>query len=279
MAGIDGVVVRASGLVKDYGGDSPPALRGIDVELGAGTFTSVMGPSGSGKSTLLHLLGGMDRPTAGEVEVAGKQLSTLDDDALSALRRDAIGFVFQSYNLVPVLTAAENVALPAVIAGQKADTYGDRLEDALRMVDLLDHRDKRPSQMSGGQQQRVALARALFNQPAIVLADEPTGNLDSATGADMLALLRQIVDAYGTTILMVTHDPRAAAISDEVLLLRDGTIAGRLALSHEVALESRATQLTAWLADPSAPVVDLNELDAPPSAPKPRRRRAITKEA
>jgi putative ABC transport system ATP-binding protein len=275
-------VVRASALIKDYGGDSPPALRGVDLDLAPGSFTSVMGPSGSGKSTLLHLLGGMDRPTAGEVEVAGKQLSSLDDDELSLLRRDAIGFVFQAYNLVPVLTAAENVALPAVIAGRKPAEDTDRLDEVLEMVGLTEHRTKLPSQMSGGQQQRVALARALFNRPTIVLADEPTGNLDSTTGAEVLALLRRIADESGTTILMVTHDPRAAAISDEVVLLRDGEVAGRLPLLHEHPLESRAAQLTAWLADPTAPVIDLTELEKPQPArraPARRRARAVAKEA
>ena len=251
MAGVASVV-RASALTKDYGGDSPPALRGVDVELAKGSFTSVMGPSGSGKSTLLHLLGGMDRPTEGEVEVGGRALSSLDDDALSALRRDEIGFVFQAFNLVPVLSAEDNVALPAVIAGEKPSAYTDRLDEALQVVDLTAHRSKLPSQMSGGQQQRVALARALFNRPTIVLADEPTGNLDSTTGAEVLALLRRIVDDLNTTVLMVTHDPRAAAMSDEVILLHDGQVAGRLALSGATALETRTAELTAWLADPTA---------------------------
>lgn len=264
--------MRASALTKEYGGDSPAALRGVDVVLGRGRFTSVMGPSGSGKSTLLHLLGGMDRPTSGEVEVGGKSLSKLDDDALSALRRDEIGFVFQAYNLVPVLSAEENVALPAVIAGEKPSAYADRLDDALRTVDLEAHRTKLPSQMSGGQQQRIALARALFNRPTIVLADEPTGNLDSATGAEVLALLRRIVDDLGTTVLMVTHDPRAAAMSDEVILLRDGEVAGRLPLVPDVPLESRATQLTAWLADPTAPMVS----PVAPRRPRARRRTTAT---
>jgi putative ABC transport system ATP-binding protein len=273
-------VVRATALVKDYGGDAPPALGGVDVELAAGTFTSVMGPSGSGKSTLLHLLGGMDRPSGGEVEIDGRSLATLDDDALSLLRRDAIGFVFQSYNLVPVLTAGENVSLPAVIAGRKPAEGSARLDEVLELVGLTEHRSKLPSQMSGGQQQRVAIARALFNAPKVVLADEPTGNLDSTTGAEVLDLLRRIVDESGTTILMVTHDPRAAAMSDEVVLLRDGRIAGRLPLSHQHPLEARASQLTAWLADPTAPVVDLTELEKPPvAAPRRRRTRALAKEA
>ena len=278
MAGSE-PVVRASALTKEYGGDSPAALRGVDVELAPGSFTSVMGPSGSGKSTLLHLLGGMDRPTSGEVEVGGRPLSKLDDDALSVLRRDQIGFVFQAFNLVPVLSAEDNVALPAVIAGEKPGAYADRLDDALRVVDLEGHRSKLPSQMSGGQQQRVALARALFNRPTVVLADEPTGNLDSATGAEVLGLLRRIVDDLGTTVLMVTHDPRAAAMSDEVILLHDGEVAGCLALSRDVSLEARATQLTAWLADPTAAVASPPEAARKPRAARRRVASATAKDS
>jgi putative ABC transport system ATP-binding protein len=268
------IAVRAERLVKDYGGAAAPALGGIDLALASGSFTSVMGPSGSGKSTLLHLLGGMDSPTSGEIEIAGIPLASLDDDGLAAVRRQEVGFVFQAYNLVPVLNAAENIALPAVIGREPESSYATRLDEVLAMVGLSEHRTKLPSQMSGGQQQRVAIARALFNRPAVVLADEPTGNLDSVTGAEVLALLRQIVDEVGTTVLMVTHDPRAASYGDEVILLRDGLVAGRLPFPAEATLDIRASGLASWLVDPAA--ASLIEL---PAQPRKRRRQPDTRRA
>ena len=240
--------VRASGLVKQYDGMAAPALGGVDLELSPGSFVSVMGPSGSGKSTLLHLLGGLDRPSAGEVEIEGKRLSTLSAEDLANMRRTRIGFVFQAFNLVPVLTAAQNVSLPAVLGSGKPGRYEQRLDTCLERVGLSGKADRLPSELSGGEQQRVAIARALFIEPAVVLADEPTGNLDSTTGAEILALLQQVADA-STTVLMVTHDPRAAAASDEVVLLGDGTVTGRMELAGEGDdLATRATRIFGWLA-------------------------------
>ena len=199
---------RLASLVRRYGeGDSAvEALRGVSLEVPAGQFTAIMGPSGSGKSTLMHLLAGLDRPTEGTVEIGGKDITTMGDKQLTLLRRSHIGFVFQAFNLVPTLTAEENMTLPLAIAGKKPDrswVEGRRS----RRVGLDDRRSHRPAEMSGGQQQRVALARALVSEPTVLFADEPTGNLDSHTGAEVLELLRDAVSAYGQTIVMVTHDP------------------------------------------------------------------------
>ena len=221
-------VVRAAGLVKRYGvGDAQvDALRGVDVAFEAGSFTAIMGPSGSGKSTLLHILAGLERPTEGWVELDGTRLDELDDRALTLLRRRAVGFIFQAYNLLPVLTAQGNITLPLRIAGRKADAgWLDQLIDA---VGLDDRREHRPAEMSGGQQQRVAVARALITRPAVVFGDEPTGNLDSVSSREVLALMRRVVDEFGQTIVMVTHDPSAAAVADRVVFLADGRLAGTL---------------------------------------------------
>jgi len=198
------------------------ALRGVSIAFPAGEFTAIMGPSGSGKSTLMHLLAGLDRPTSGSVVVDGRELAGLDDRRLTELRRDKLGFVFQSFNLVPVLTARENITLPATLAGRKPDpAWYETLVATVGLADRLTHR---PSELSGGQQQRVAVARALISRPAVVFADEPTGNLASATSAEVLGLLRRAVDEFGQTVIMVTHDAGAAAAADRVVVLRDGEV-------------------------------------------------------
>jgi len=200
------------------------ALDNVDLSVESGEFLAIMGPSGSGKSTLLHLLGGLDTPTSGEIILAGESLSNLSDDRLTLVRRHKVGFIFQFYNLLPTLTAEENVALPLLIDGQAAHKHNARLGGLLSLVGLLDRRDHRPNQLSGGQQQRVAIARAFANEPEIVLADEPTGNLDSKTGAAILQLLRRTCTELNATIVMVTHDPRAASYADRVIFLKDGQI-------------------------------------------------------
>jgi putative ABC transport system ATP-binding protein len=219
-------VVQGHGLVKRFGmGTSAvDALRGVDVAFQPGSFTAIMGPSGSGKSTLLHILAGLDRPTEGWVEIAGTRLDRLSDRDLTLLRRRSVGFVFQSYNLLPVLTAEENITLPLRIGGQRPDR--EWLETLIDAVGLGDRRTHRPAEMSGGQQQRVAVARALITRPAVVFGDEPTGNLDSTSSREILELLRRAVDDLGQTIVMVTHDPSAATIADRVVFLADGSIAG-----------------------------------------------------
>ncbi|MDQ2675448.1 MAG: ABC transporter ATP-binding protein [Actinomycetota bacterium] len=217
-------VVRASKLSKRYG-EGPTAvdaLRDVDVEFEAGTFTAIMGPSGSGKSTLLHLLAGLERPTAGQVEIAGRELAKLSDRQLTLMRRQEVGFVFQTYNLLPVLTAEENITLPLDIGGNSPERGW--LDELMAAMGIADRRDHRPDEMSGGEQQRVAVARALIGRPAVVFADEPTGNLDSVSSQEILALLRHAVDEFGQTIVMVTHDPRAAAVADRVVFLADGRI-------------------------------------------------------
>jgi putative ABC transport system ATP-binding protein len=217
-------VVVARELARRYGsGDAAvDALRGVDVDLVRGQFTAIMGPSGSGKSTLMHILAGLDEATHGEVWVDGVKITGMKERELTMLRREKIGFIFQSYNLLPMLTGEENMALPLTIAGRKADRgWLDRLVDA---VGLRDRKDHRPAEMSGGQQQRVAVARALISRPAVVFADEPTGNLDSKTSDEVLALLRQSADEFGQTIVMVTHDPHAATSADRILFLQDGQI-------------------------------------------------------
>jgi len=217
-------VVRGHALAKRYGeGDAAvDALRGVDVAFVPGTFTAIMGPSGSGKSTLMHCLAGLDRPTDGWVEIDGTRLDRLSDRELTLLRRRRVGFIFQSYNLLPVLDAEENIVLPLRIGGQEPDRiWLDTLIDAVGLRDRLTHR---PSEMSGGQQQRVAVARALVTRPAVVFADEPTGNLDSKSSKEVLALLRRTVDDLGQTIVMVTHDAAAAAVADRLLFLADGRI-------------------------------------------------------
>jgi putative ABC transport system ATP-binding protein len=220
----DGDVVAAHDLTRRFGaGDAAvDALRGVTVGFGPGTFTAIMGPSGSGKSTLMHILAGLDRPTSGWVEIAGTRLDELDDRELTLLRRERVGFIFQSFNLLPVLTAEENVLLPLRIAGHKPDPAW--VEKLIGTVGLSERRTHRPSELSGGQQQRVAVARALISRPAVLFADEPTGNLDSVSSREVLMLLRRAVDDFHQTIVMVTHDPSAAAIADRVLFLADGRI-------------------------------------------------------
>jgi putative ABC transport system ATP-binding protein len=217
-------VVSARGLVRRYGqGDTTvEALRGVSLDVAAGGLTAVMGPSGSGKSTLMHILAGLDQPTEGTAEIAGEDITRMADNELTRLRRRHIGFVFQFFNLLPMLSAEENVVLPLSIAGEKPDKAW--LEQLLSDVGLQDRRRHRPSELSGGQQQRVAIARSLVTRPTVLFADEPTGNLDSTTGMEILELLRASVDERGQTIVMVTHDLRAARFADRVLHLADGEI-------------------------------------------------------
>jgi putative ABC transport system ATP-binding protein len=216
--------VQAVEITRRYGerDSAVDALRGVSLEVPAGQFTAVMGASGSGKSTLMHILAGLDRPTSGRVAVDDRELTTMGDRELTLLRRRHVGFVFQFFNLLPVLTAEENVALPLSLAGKKPE--GEWLETLLDKVGLRDRRHHRPAELSGGQQQRVAIARALVTRPTVLFADEPTGNLDSHTGDEILDLLRQSVDDYGQTAVMVTHDPRAATAADRVLFLADGVV-------------------------------------------------------
>jgi putative ABC transport system ATP-binding protein len=219
-----GPVVEAHELTRRYGeGDTAvDALRGIDLEVASAKLTAVMGPSGSGKSTLMHILAALDKPTTGYVAIAGTRLGELSDNEITKVRREHIGFVFQFFNLLPMLTADENVRLPLTIAGEKPDEAW--YEDLIKSVGLADRRTHRPAELSGGQQQRVAIARALVSRPTVVFADEPTGNLDSKTGSEILELMRHSVDAFAQTTVMVTHDPRAAAIADRILFLADGLI-------------------------------------------------------
>jgi putative ABC transport system ATP-binding protein len=219
-----GAVVAALEVTRRYGeADSAvDALRGVTMDLPEGQFAAVMGPSGSGKSTLMHILAGLDVPTTGRVWVGGEDITTMDDDELTLLRRRRIGFIFQFFNLLPMLTAEDNVVLPLTIAGEKPDPVW--VDEVIHQVGLSDRRTHRPAELSGGQQQRVAIARALVSRPTILFADEPTGNLDSTTSEEILALMRESVDAYGQTTLMVTHDATAAAIGDRILFLADGNI-------------------------------------------------------
>jgi putative ABC transport system ATP-binding protein len=224
-------VLEARQLAKTYraGGVDVLALRGVDLALAAGEFVAVMGPSGCGKSTLLNLLGGLDRPTAGEVLLGGKRVDQLSETRLALLRRREIGFVFQFFNLVPSLSAAENVELPALLGGASRAAARTRRDELLGAVGLTDKGKLAPGQLSGGQQQRIALARALANRPRAVLADEPTGNLDTASSREVLALLRRARDA-GQALLVVTHDPRVAAAADRIVTMRDGLVVDEAAL-------------------------------------------------
>ncbi len=217
-------IVTATDLRRRYGeGDTAvDALDGVTVSFERGRFSAIMGPSGSGKSTLMHILAGLDRPTSGSVELDGAEITTLDDGDLTKLRRDKLGFIFQFFNLIPVLTAEENIVLPLSIAGRKPDE--EWLEELIGTVGLGDRRTHRPAELSGGQQQRVAVARALISKPAVVFADEPTGNLDSKASEEVLQLLRHSVDDFRQTVVMVTHDPEAASYADRLVVLRDGQI-------------------------------------------------------
>jgi len=221
---LNSTAVTSTDVSRRYGeGDAAvDALRGVTVDIPEGQFTAVMGPSGSGKSTLMHILAGLDRPTEGSVTIAGREITTMGDQELTLLRREHIGFIFQFFNLLPMLTAEENIVLPLRLAGQKVDRAW--VDEILAKVGLDDRREHRPAQLSGGQQQRVAIARALVSKPTVMFADEPTGNLDSHTGEEILGLMRESVETYGQTTVMVTHDSRAAAMADRILFLADGRI-------------------------------------------------------
>jgi putative ABC transport system ATP-binding protein len=217
-------IVTATDVRRRYGeGDAAvDALAGVTTSFERGRYSAIMGPSGSGKSTLMHILAGLDRPTAGSVELDGVEITTLDDGDLTRLRRDKLGFIFQFFNLIPVLTAEENIVLPLSIAGKRPDD--EWLHHLVETVELGDRLTHRPAELSGGQQQRVAVARALISKPAVVFADEPTGNLDSKSSEEVLRLLRRSVDDLGQTVVMVTHDPEAASYADRLVVLRDGRI-------------------------------------------------------
>ena len=226
MNGELNTAVQVVDLEKVYGSGAATvrALKGVSLGFEAGEFTAIMGPSGSGKSTLLHVLGALEEPSSGRVVVGGEDLSGLSDRELTLLRRARMGFVFQFFNLIPTLSAEENVMLPVLISGEKANKYKRRLEEVISLVGLEGRRTHRPDELSGGEQQRVAIARALIRHPDVVLADEPTGNLDSTTGAGVLELLRESAARYGQTVVMVTHDARAAAVADRVVFLADGRV-------------------------------------------------------
>jgi putative ABC transport system ATP-binding protein len=219
-------IVSARDVTRRYGeGDAAvDALRGITLDFPAGGFTAIMGPSGSGKSTLMHILAGLDRPTSGTVMIDGKDITKMDDGELTRLRRDRLGFVFQFFNLVPVLNAEQNMLLPLSIAGRRPDRQW--IEQLMQTVGIADRSTHRPAELSGGQQQRVAVARALVSRPAVIFADEPTGNLDSKTSEEVLALLRRAVDEFGQSVVMVTHDQQAASFADRRIELVDGRVVG-----------------------------------------------------
>ncbi len=243
--GSTGPVVVARDVTRQFGhGDTRvDALRGISLEIPRGQLTAVMGPSGSGKSTLMHILAGLDKPTEGTVAIGGTEITNLKDSDLTKLRRQHIGFVFQFFNLLPMLSAEENITLPLAIAGEKVEpTF---FADLIGKVGLADRLSHRPAELSGGQQQRVAIARALVSQPSVVFADEPTGNLDSQTSGEILELMRDSVDTYGQTTVMVTHDARAAAIADRILFLADGLIVRDLPRSSQADVLAAMNELNA----------------------------------
>jgi putative ABC transport system ATP-binding protein len=223
-------IIHTNSLSKQYqmGEVTVEALKGVDFIVQKGQFVAIMGPSGSGKSTLLHLLGGLDTASDGEVTLAGRRLAQLSDDEITIMRRRQVGFIFQFYNLLPTLSAAENVALPLLLDGAKFEDYEDKVRKLLRLVGLEERMHHKPDQLSGGEQQRVAIARALVTEPVIALADEPTGNLDSKSGKEVLRLLRRACDEKSQTIVMVTHDPCAASFADRVVFLRDGQMVHEL---------------------------------------------------
>jgi putative ABC transport system ATP-binding protein len=227
-------ILEASRLMKQYilGEVTVNALQGVDFLVLKGEFVAIMGPSGSGKSTLLHLLGGLDEPSNGEVTLAGHRLSLLEDDEITIIRRREVGFVFQFFNLLPTLTALENVALPLLLDGVRRKEYESRGSEMLKHVGLEERAEHKPSQLSGGEQQRVAIARAMVTEPQILLTDEPTGNLDTAAGDRLLKLLRKACDEFGQTIVMVTHDPAAASYADRVIFLLDGKVVNEIQGEH-----------------------------------------------
>lgn len=235
--------VAARNLVKTYGTGAAKvlALNGVDVTFERGRFTAIMGPSGSGKSTLMHCLAGLDNADSGSISVGGTEITRMGDDALTKLRRERIGFVFQAYNLVPTLSAEQNILLPLDLAGRSADrAWFDKITSTLSLRDRLHHK---PHELSGGQQQRVAVARALLTRPDVVFGDEPTGNLDSATGAEVLSLLRASVKEFGQTVIMVTHDPVAASYADRAVMLADGQIAGEVLSPNPESVSAALTGL------------------------------------
>ncbi len=238
-------VLIAKDLQKKYilGRHAVQALAGVDFVVEEGEFVAIMGPSGSGKSTLLHLIGGLDQPSEGEITLAGQPLSILKDKQITLLRRRNVGFVFQFFNLLPTLTAEENITLPILIDGKNVAKYQARLKALLELIGLSDRRRHKPEQLSGGEQQRVALARALISEPSIVLADEPTGNLDTKTGTTIMELLRRSCDELKQTIIVVTHDPRAASYADRVVFLQDGKIVTDLKFESELSLLQRLRQI------------------------------------
>jgi putative ABC transport system ATP-binding protein len=240
----DGAVVTAHEITRRYGeGDTAvDALRGVSLEVEQGKLTAVMGPSGSGKSTLMHILAALDRPTGGYVTIAGRRLGELSDKEITKIRRKHIGFVFQFFNLLPMLTASENIQLPLTLAGQKPER--SFFQDLVGRVGLADRLTHRPSELSGGQQQRVAIARALVSRPTVVFADEPTGNLDSKTGGEILELLHDSVESYGQTMVIVTHEARAAASADRILFLADGRIVRDLGRADEEKILETVREVT-----------------------------------
>jgi putative ABC transport system ATP-binding protein len=239
-------IVHTEALTKVYGNDGQRiyALNAVNLSVEEGEFLAIMGPSGSGKSTALYLIGGLERPTEGKVWLRDADMGALDDDALSRLRRQSLGFVFQFFNLIPVLTARENVAIPLILDGVPRPEALQQADDALARVGLADRGSHRPSELSGGQQQRAALARALVTKPAVVLADEPTGNLDSRSSDEVVQMLRRAVDEWGQTIILVTHDPRVAAYADRIVFLKDGKIVDENHLKGQDKAEQIREQLS-----------------------------------
>jgi putative ABC transport system ATP-binding protein len=242
-------VLEAKKIKKQYqlGQHFVDALDGVDFLVEEGEFVAIMGPSGSGKSTLLHLLGGLDTPTDGNITLADNSLADLSEHNATLVRRHNVGFVFQFFNLLPTLTAEENVLLPVIIDGKNPREYEERLTDVLKLVGLLDRRTHKPDQLSGGEQQRVAVARALITQPAILLADEPTGNLDTKTGTVIMELLRRSCDELNQTVIVVTHDPKAAAFANRIVFLRDGEIVEQLNPPPQQALSERLRSIMATM--------------------------------
>ncbi len=240
-------MLAAKDLAKVYGDGSTAvrALDGVSIEVRKGEIVAIMGPSGSGKSTMLHLLGALETPSSGQISLGGERYDGLDDAGLTRIRRDRIGFVFQFFNLLPSLTAEENVLLPALIAGESGDRVRSRSRELLGTVGLAGRVSHLPSELSGGEQQRVSIARALLREPELILADEPTGNLDSRSSAEILALLRDLSDSQDQTVVMVTHDPGAAAIADRVVFLRDGQVAGEEAGGSRELISAAFTALQA----------------------------------